>query len=279
MLGGFSGHQINLLHSPHNKYNNNLGHLAQLRRMPANLSVASFRMSASIVYRLCNGWIPRTFGKTASYADTPKPHPQIKPAKPAKPAKSTIISIFASETPMHSESQKKYQNDDCCLDDSLGMAPAGDRTAKIVLDAAPPFTLGVIGKWGSGKTSLMRRAFAALGGKPVSQALPLGEDRKDDEDAAWKEVAHDAPKRDLPLELTQQQQALPQTLCVWYSPWRHQNADNPMIPLLLEIQKQYAWRFKALEKGKKINRRGGLAGLALLERAADAALVWRWGSR
>lgn len=41
---------------------------------------------------------------------------------------------------------------------------------------APPFTVGVTGKWGSGKTSVMRRAFATLGGRPIEQPLMLAKD-------------------------------------------------------------------------------------------------------
>ncbi|MBL3529498.1 MAG: hypothetical protein JMN27_18145 [gamma proteobacterium endosymbiont of Lamellibrachia anaximandri] len=32
----------------------------------------------------------------------------------------------------------------------------------MALDTDPPFTLGITGKWGSGKTSVMRTAFATL---------------------------------------------------------------------------------------------------------------------
>jgi len=172
----------------------------------------------------------------------------------------------------------KYQNDQWCLGNTLGMAQAGDRVAVMALETPAPFTLGVVGKWGSGKTSLMRRAFATLKGQPISQGLPLSEDRQEDDRQAWHQVAYDyvpqpGAERDLPLDLSEEQvAALEQTLCVWYSPWLHQNTENPLIPLLMEIQKQYTWRFKAKQTWGKINRQGGLAGLALLEKAVDAAI-------
>jgi hypothetical protein len=62
-----------------------------------------------------------------------------------------------------------------------------------------------------------------------------------------------------------------QSLCVWYSPWQHQTEENPLIPLLLEIRAQYSAWMKVRAKASELNRRGGLAGLALLERVVDAA--------
>jgi hypothetical protein len=42
----------------------------------------------------------------------------------------------------------------------MGMGRAGDALARMALEVAPSFTIGVIGKWGFGKTSVLRRAFA-----------------------------------------------------------------------------------------------------------------------
>ena len=63
-----------------------------------------------------------------------------------------------------------YPNDTWSLSDDLGLGGVGDQVARTLLEAQAPFTLGVTGKWGSGKTSVLRRAFATLGGGPLEQA-------------------------------------------------------------------------------------------------------------
>ncbi|ESQ08138.1 MAG TPA: hypothetical protein DDY14_03815 [Chromatiaceae bacterium] len=64
-----------------------------------------------------------------------------------------------------------YRNDVWSLDDDFGLGAAGDQVARMALEVDPPFTVGVTGKWGCGKTSVMRRAFATLGGEPIQQPL------------------------------------------------------------------------------------------------------------
>ncbi len=169
-----------------------------------------------------------------------------------------------------------YINDQWVQKDSMGLGHAGDAVARMALDVSPPFTIGVTGKWGCGKTSVMRRAFATLGGQPISQHLQLGENKQElDQDYSnaienllhsfggrlkvlnWSDDLHDIAK---------------QSLCIWYSPWQHQDAANPLIPLLQEIRAQYGFTRKILEKGKQLNRQGGLAAWTLLEHAIDAAI-------
>ena len=66
-------------------------------------------------------------------------------------------------------SKHKFINDQWTLKDDLGIGRVGDELARIVLEANAPFTVGVTGKWGSGKTSIMRRTYATLGGQPLQQ--------------------------------------------------------------------------------------------------------------
>ncbi len=171
----------------------------------------------------------------------------------------------------------RYNNDLWTLEDDLGIAGAGDHVARMVLETPPPFTLGISGKWGSGKTSVMRRTFATLKGKPVSQALPIHADREENGSDAnrkrWKELAFDHQDRRPPLDWSDDLKKIAnQCLPIWYSPWQHQNEANPIIPLLLEIKNQFTTWMKLKDKLDKVNRRGGLAGIALLERVTDAAL-------
>lgn len=166
-----------------------------------------------------------------------------------------------------------YFNDAATLDDGFGTTLAGDQVARMCLEVATPFTIGVIGKWGSGKTSVMRRAHATLKGRPVQLKVPFGEVKQDDGGEDWKRWRFDsAPRRaklGWPAEL---RKTARQSLCVWFSPWQQQQAENPLVPLLLEIKSQYTTRLRVLETAKGFNRRGGLAGLALLERVIDAGV-------
>ncbi len=161
----------------------------------------------------------------------------------------------------------KYRNDEWVLTDSYGLGGAGDTLARIVLEAEAPFTVAVTGKWGAGKTSVMRRAFATLGGQPVSQALPMGSEKQEGKQSDWDALHHTKRQAELHWEASLQETA-EQSMCIWYSPWQHQNEPNPIIPLLLELKQQ----FTPLKRLKDFNRQAGLAAATLLERTIDAAL-------
>ena len=161
-----------------------------------------------------------------------------------------------------------YLNDHWTLDDGLGFGDTAEQLARVALQAQPPFTVALTGKWGAGKTSVLRRAFAILGGKPIAQALPIGESLSEENEqfnTTHAKLSESAFAGENGLrELTDQ------CLCVWYSPWQHQQADNPLLPLLLEIKNQYSAWAKFTGKLHEVNKRGGWAGLALIERVIDA---------
>lgn len=119
--------------------------------------------------------------------------------------------------------QQAFNNDQWQYDDSLGMGKAGDTLARMCLSVQPPFTICVTGKWGSGKTSVLRRAFATLGGQPLSQKLLLGADKAEADSDTQGAInlltfTHRKQTLDWPAELDKIAQ---QSLCVWYSPWQH----------------------------------------------------------
>ncbi len=178
---------------------------------------------------------------------------------------------------MTAATPERYANDVWCLDDGFGPTRLGDQVARVALEAATPFTLGVTGKWGAGKTSVLRRAFATLGGQPIAQAVPLGA-KPHEEPGDWDAWRHDrraAPHPPLDWGAGEDAQRLhtraEQSLCVWFSPWQHQRERNPLIPLLLEIRAQFTVWQRIRHGARKLNRRGGLAALHLLEKVIDAA--------
>lgn len=166
-----------------------------------------------------------------------------------------------------------FHSDRWILKDDLGIVHAGDHLARTVLLADLPFAVRVTGKWGAGKTSLLRRAFATLGGKPIAQAVPLGSERAEEKSdlKGWNNLAGDVRYKKLGWDhdLRQRWQV---TLPIWYSPWQHQNADNPLVPLLKEICLQYRGWVKVKADTERAIREKGLAGLSLLERATGVAI-------
>lgn len=167
-----------------------------------------------------------------------------------------------------------YVNDAWIYQDErdIGLLKAGDKTAEIALSAPPPFTFAVTGKWGSGKTSVMKRAFFTLGGAPVSKVMPLKQDGEVTEIGMKQAEDMTCGKRQKALGWDDSLYRIAEnSLCVWFSPWQHQSADNPLVALLLEIRSQYSTWFKLREKAGKLNRQGGLAGAALIEKTIDAA--------
>ncbi len=167
---------------------------------------------------------------------------------------------------------ERYRNDTWCLGDGYGPELLGDHVARLALEAQTPFTLGVVGKWGSGKTSILRRAFATLGGRPIAQAVPIGEPREEALGGEWARWHHRTRTGQPALGWDDALHAVADvSLCVWFSPWQHQHADNPLIPLLLEVRAQFEVWQRLKDEGKRLDRQGGQAALALLERVTDAA--------
>ncbi len=173
----------------------------------------------------------------------------------------------------------RYLNDLWTLEGGLGLGAAGDQVARIVLEAQPPFTLGVIGKWGAGKTSVLRRAFVTLGGEPIQQPRPMAQPEREGQEE-WQRFRGWEAGRKGELQWPEEYYLrLDGLLCVWFSPWQHQNESNPLVPLVKEIRTQFEARLTAparhgrrLKRGwQAINRRGGLAAAKLLEHTVDAA--------
>ncbi|MEN8220875.1 MAG: P-loop NTPase fold protein [Pseudomonadota bacterium] len=161
----------------------------------------------------------------------------------------------------------KYNNDFWTLEDKLGIARTGDHLAQLALDVPTPFTIGVIGKWGAGKTSILRRAFVTLGGQPLSQILSLGENKTEETaQANCNDWAYDSDKRPTPLEGWDEDliTLAKQSFCVWYSPWQHQYVDNPLISLLIEIIEQYKTQATKLEQKQPWHRDGKIAAVSRL---------------
>ncbi|CAN5860883.1 hypothetical protein BH11PLA1_BH11PLA1_18410 [soil metagenome] len=138
-------------------------------------------------------------------------------------------------------------------DDRLGMDAYRDVITGAVLGTVGPFTIGVYGRWGEGKTSLLRAAESRLR-TVVSEAMASPAQR-----AGEPEFPYIVP--------------------VWFNPWQYETEEHPLIPLVAEIERSVV---AALADEKRISERFGaqtvkilkgigLAGLALLRSASVKA--------
>ncbi len=195
-----------------------------------------------------------------------------------------------------------FQNDEWTLDvETLGFDVPAEQLARMVLHAHPPFAASVEGRWGSGKTSIMRYAMAKLGGVPQEIRLPLSPETihessyRANQERAEKISKRSAPffrnLRMIPFSLVGSSSSdtntdadpdpsaarpsrdsssdweptsLGRVATVWFSAWRHQNDPNPMVPLLHTICDHFTGWAKTRQKLSTLGRATVDAGLEML---------------
>ena len=81
----------------------------------------------------------------------------------------------------------------------------------------PRYTIGIYGEWGSGKTTLMKSIYQDL----------LNENKED-----LKEMGRINSKSEFSKDKNRDTLRIP----VWFNPWRYENEEHIVIPLLLQIQ-------------------------------------------
>jgi len=164
--------------------------------------------------------------------------------------------------------------------EDLGMRGAGEELARLILSCQPPYAICVQGKWGSGKTSLMRYAMARLGGEPLGTALKTSsqtvQELPGQLQGTWLRIAKDAPG--FVEECVKAQLSNPdhrpalkrvRVVPVWFNPWQHQDADTPLVALLQEIRAQFTFLLKAGRITAKTARVAAEAGLNFVGDLAD----------
>ncbi len=144
----------------------------------------------------------------------------------------------------------KYLNDEWTFGiDKIEGALAFAKQARVVITDAPtPFALTIGGRWGSGKTSMLRALMASL---------------------AWKQsntpnenAIHGILHKDLQHEQND-------AYAVWFNPWQYQNEPNPLIPLLHEIRQQIGWLQKKAGKEGTASKAMFNAGMRTLGTLLD----------
>jgi tRNA A37 threonylcarbamoyladenosine biosynthesis protein TsaE len=175
-------------------------------------------------------------------------------------------------------------NDHWTLDiESLGMGAAGDKLAQLVLRCRPPYAICVQGKWGAGKTSLMRYAMARLGGKPLGTTLrtaetptiELAESLRRDWDEMTKgadafvfKTLRDQVDKDQREAVAQDEVRV---TSIWFNPWQHQNAATPLVALLHELRAQLTFGQRFWDQAKRVSQISLEAGLPILGELIDWA--------
>jgi len=150
---------------------------------------------------------------------------------------------------------------------TLGYDKTAANLATAILGCETPFSLGVSGKWGSGKTSIMKYVFHLLGGEPISERLPGVVDPITDK-------VELNPKRKLLKDATAAINDIDKQVKganiqpIWFNPWEHEEDQEPLIALLREIhttvQNKYDVLYKTKTSAKKITSTSVIAGLDML---------------
>jgi predicted KAP-like P-loop ATPase len=149
-----------------------------------------------------------------------------------------------------------YNNDQWTLIDDLGYEKFVENIKNVIDKAKPPFTLGIYGGWGTGKTSIMKQLFFRIGGTLSTFTLPLSKEinkEKIDEEMRKK---IDEWRKELKTES--------QHVVVWFNPWQHQFDKEPVIGLLHEIREHFNLFSKVAKEARKLVTTTIRSGLGIL---------------
>lgn len=151
-----------------------------------------------------------------------------------------------------------FLNDEYTLDiNELGYKKQADTIRDMILNCKTPFTLGVSGKWGSGKTSLMKYVMASLGGEPLSYRFPNSDELIEELVVTQKSFKNVRDKY-------KNQRNIEHIHTIWFNPWEHENEEEPFVALLREIRDHFDYVSKFGENSSKIMHTTFQAGLDML---------------
>jgi len=151
-----------------------------------------------------------------------------------------------------------YSNDQWTLIDDLGYENFVKNLETVIFNAKPPFTLGVYGGWGIGKTSIMKQLYFRIGGQLPSFLLPLSNDVNQEKIDVEMQREIDKWKEE------RKKNRKPDQIAVWFNPWQHQFEKNPVIGLLQEIREHFNFFSKAAGEAKKLLTTTVRSGLGIL---------------
>lgn len=162
----------------------------------------------------------------------------------------------------------EFTNDEFTLEiDTLGYKELADKVREMILFAETPFSIGISGRWGSGKTSLMKYVMASLGGEPLKHRMKYQTEilqEKNDYAAVHNEYS--------------QSNQTEHVKTIWFNPWEHENSAEPMIGLLQEIRQHFSLWSKTRKESEKLLSTSFQVGLDLLGSLISAGKAGKAGS-
>lgn len=136
----------------------------------------------------------------------------------------------------------KFLNDEYTLEiDDLGYKAQVAIIRDVIINADTPFSLGISGRWGSGKTSVMKYLMASFGGESRRSKLDTS-NKQINENIEFQKIAR--TYADI--------SALSDIHTIWFNPWESENYQEPMIGLLEEIHHHFSIHAKLIQKSKKL---------------------------
>ncbi len=182
-------------------------------------------------------------------------------------------------------------NDYWTLDlDRLGMEAAGEGLARLILTCQPPYAVCVQGKWGSGKTSLMRYAMARVGGEALGATVKTSQTPAKELpkllEGGWDRLAKGADsfiegimKAQLPVT---EHRELPKRISIvpiWFNPWQQQDLEMPVVALLQELRGQFTYLVQFGRFANKLSQIAVEAGLTILGDLLGAFSAFQGGPK
>lgn len=148
-----------------------------------------------------------------------------------------------------------FNNDEYTCDiDQLGYKKQADTIRRLIMECDTPYAIGISGRWGSGKTSMMKYIMASLGGQPLQHRLRY-------QDGTLENLTEKNNFDKVQAEYTNKMP--PATTCLWFNPWEHENNDEPFVELLREIHHYFATTVTGKD-AKRIAHTTVMAGLDML---------------
>ncbi|MFK5975828.1 MAG: P-loop NTPase fold protein [Sulfurovum sp.] len=142
----------------------------------------------------------------------------------------------------------KFLNDEYTLDiKELADINQIARIRELILNAPTPFSIGISGRWGSGKSSIMKHLMASLGGEPIKHKLNF-QDKTIDEEQLFTNVFN----RHIEKDTDKIKHILEHTQTIWFNPWENENHQEPMVGLLQAIHHHFSFIASTLQEAEKL---------------------------
>lgn len=155
-----------------------------------------------------------------------------------------------------------FINDDITFDiDQLGCTDLADSTIHLIRKCTPPYSIGISGRWGSGKSSMMKYIMARLGGDPLQFRITNQDKKIVDRNEA---VNYEKILNENDNKTKETKEANAHLECIWFNPWEHEKLNEPVIELLKEIRTHFSLKDTLSENTRKFSSVACRAGLDML---------------